>query len=202
MSFKQELENLLSQAASSLPPKTLATIQQSIQEVANLEISGQALKQNDYAPNFILPNAVGKLIELEKLQAKASVVICFYRGLWCPFCNLELLALQKALPEIQQLKASLVAISPQTPDNTLSTVEKNSLAFEVLSDVNNVVARQFGIVYTVPKLMQEVIHSFGINFFRKMLPLSAVLAHALLLNTAALLFVRSLCVAGSNFWRI
>ncbi|MBH8561535.1 AhpC/TSA family protein [Nostoc sp. CENA67] len=163
MSLQQEIEVLLNQAASFLPPEILTIIQQSIEEVANLGIAEKALKPKDRAPDFTLSNAVGQPVELQKLRAKGSVVITFYRGLWCPFCNIELLALQKALPEIQQLNASLVAISPQTPDNTLSTVKEHSLGFEVLSDVDNKVAKQFGLVYTLPESIQEVMEGFGID---------------------------------------
>lgn len=163
MSLQQELEALLDQAATFLPPEIITSIQQSIQEVSNLGIAEKALKLKDRAPDFTLPNAVGQPVELQNLRAKGSVVITFYRGLWCPFCNVELQALQKALPQIQQLNASLVAISPQTPDNTLSTIKEHSLGFEVLSDVDNKVAKQFGLVYTLPQPMQEIMEGFDIN---------------------------------------
>lgn len=163
MSLQQQLEALLNQAASLLPPEIITSIQQSIKEVSDLEIAEKALKPKDRAPDFTLLNAVGQSVELQNLRAKGSVVITFYRGLWCPFCNLELKALQKALPQIQQLNVSLVAISPQTPDNTLSTVKEHSLGFEVLSDVDNKVAKQFGLVYTLPQPMQEIMEGFDIN---------------------------------------
>jgi peroxiredoxin len=75
------------------------------------------------------------------------VVLTFYRGDWCPYCNLELRAYQRLRPEITATGASLVAISPEKPDDTLSTAEKNALTFEVLSDVGQKVGRAFRLVY-------------------------------------------------------
>jgi peroxiredoxin len=87
-------------------------------------------------------------------------VISFYRGGWCPYCNIELRKLLRVLPEIKKLGASLVAISPQLPDNSLTTEEKNHLEFPVLSDVGNVVARRFGIVFTLPEELLQAYESF------------------------------------------
>ncbi len=147
MSLMTELQNLLNQVASQVPAETLSTIGQSTQQVADLKLDEKALKVGDRIPNFTLPSATERSVELQQLLARGPVVISFYRGLWCPFCNLELRALQNALPEINAFDASLVAISPQTPNNSLSTAEKHNLTFEVLSDVGNKVAKQFGLVY-------------------------------------------------------
>ena len=87
----------------------------------------------------------------------------FYRGGWCPFCNLELWALQKILPEIERLGASLVAVSPELPDASLNTLEKHRLQFQVLSDRGNQVARQFGLVFTLPQELRPVYEQFGID---------------------------------------
>jgi len=94
-------------------------------------------------------------------------VISFYRGEWCPFCNLEMRALQEALPKIQKLGATLIAISPEKPDHAMVAIEKNKLTFPVLSDFGNKVARQFGIVFQVG---QEVIE-FSKNVFKNDLAL-------------------------------
>ncbi len=94
---------------------------------------------------------------------KGPVVLNFYRGGWCPYCNLELNAYQKHLQEINELGASFVAISPQTPDKSLSTAEKNELKFQVLSDVGNKIADQFGLVFKLPTELQELYNNFGIS---------------------------------------
>ena len=98
-----------------------------------------------------MPDASGETISSKHLLERGPLVVSFYRGGWCPYCNLELRALQDLLPKFEENNATLVAISPQTPDNSLSTQEKNALSFPVLSDRNNRVARGMGLVYEVPE---------------------------------------------------
>lgn len=107
------------------------------------------LQVGQTAPQFTLPDAFGKEVSLKTLLAKGPVVISFYRGEWCPFCNIELHGLQEALPKMQSLGATLIAISPEKPDHGIVATEKNKLTFPVLSDSGNTVARQFGIVFQV-----------------------------------------------------
>ena len=130
-------------------------------ELISSGIVDQSLKVGDFIPNFILPNAFGESIEVQKLLASGPVVISFFRGSWCPFCNSELAALQQALPAIKTLGASLIAISPQTISYTISTVEKHELSYEVLSDRNNHIARQFGIVFQIPEAFRAVLTEKG-----------------------------------------
>ena len=106
-----------------------------------------ALKAGDRAPEIVLGNASGKTVDVGVLLKRGPVVVTFYRGGWCPYCNLELKAFERVLPEIKAAGASLVAISPEKPDDTLTTAEKNALTFEVLSDVGQKVGRAFGLVY-------------------------------------------------------
>jgi len=126
-----------------------------------------ALKVGQSVPEFTLPDAFGKEVSLKTLLARGPVVISFYRGEWCPFCNLELLALQEALPKIKELGASLIAISPEKPDHGIVATEKNKLTFPVLSDLGNKVARQFGIVFQVGQELRE----FSKNVFKNDLAL-------------------------------
>ncbi|MCB1158583.1 MAG: AhpC/TSA family protein [Leptospiraceae bacterium] len=94
---------------------------------------------------------------------QGPVVISFYRGGWCPYCNLELRALQQALPEIKKLGAQLVAISPESPDNSLTTKEKNELEFQVLWDQENIIGKEYGIVFEYPEYLVEAYRSFGLS---------------------------------------
>jgi len=115
-----------------------------------LEASGiedRVLREGDTAPDFELPDAMGRPVRLADLLEKGPVIISFYRGQWCPFCSLELRGLQRALGEVESAGATLVAISPNTPDVTMSTVEKLELEFPVLSDYDNLVGKQFNLVY-------------------------------------------------------
>ncbi|WP_218079537.1 peroxiredoxin-like family protein [Anthocerotibacter panamensis] len=164
MSLTQDLDNFRAQARTvHIPADKIALMDQATQELVTAGTAQTSLNVGAQVPDFTLPNAVGAPVQLSTLLAQGPVVISFYRGGWCPYCNLELRALQQALPEIQALGASLVAISPQTPDNSLSTAEKNSLTFAVLSDSGNTVARQFGLVFELPSYLQEVYAGFGID---------------------------------------
>jgi peroxiredoxin len=134
---------------------------QTLSDLVASGLSASALREGDVAPDFSLPDARGHVVALKTLLDHGPVVISFYRGGWCPFCNLELRSLQRVLPEIVQMGASLVAISPQLPDNSLSTQEKNQLTFPVLSDVGNIEAKRFGIVFTLPTALVEVNRAIG-----------------------------------------
>lgn len=132
--------------------------------VAALKASGLAdrvAKIGQPVEDFMLPDAKGTCVRLINLLVAGPVVLVFYRGGWCPYCNLHLRGLQRIVPELRAAGASLVAISPQLPDGSLSTQEANDLAFKVLSDVGNHVARRFGLVYTLPPELLEIYARFG-----------------------------------------
>jgi peroxiredoxin len=114
-----------------------------------------ALRIGEKVPNFALPSPDGKLLSLETLLKKGPIVITFYRGDWCPYCNLQLRALQARLPEIDALGATLVAISPQVPDGSLTKSEISEMDFTVLSDQGAKVATQFGVAWKVPEFLAE-----------------------------------------------
>jgi peroxiredoxin len=117
--------------------------------VTEAQVAERALRVGETIPRIELPDATGRTIDVQDLLAGGPVVVSFYRGSWCPYCNLELRALQLRLAEIQRLGASLVAISPELPDRSLSVAEKNELAFPVLSDKGNAVARQFRLTHQI-----------------------------------------------------
>lgn len=114
-------------------------------------------------PDFELPDATGKLVRSSVLRTQGALLISFYRGHWCPYCNLALKALQERLADISALGAQLLAISPQTPDHSLSTQQKHELKFPVLSDLGNKVAKQFGLVYTLDASLKPIYEAFGID---------------------------------------
>jgi len=113
--------------------------------------SAKGLKVGDYAPDFRLPNVIGRFVTLSELLQRGSVVLKFYRGEWCPICNLDLRAIQKVLPKIKSQNASVVAISPQNPDNAMSMQEKNNLGFEVLSDIDQKVIKRYKLQFNPGK---------------------------------------------------
>ncbi|KAJ9646023.1 hypothetical protein H2204_000685 [Knufia peltigerae] len=119
------------------------------------------IQVGDTLPSFTLTDAVGKQVSSADLLAKGPIVVTFYRGEWCPFCNLALGALQKRLPEFEAKGVTLVAITPELPNSSLSTVEKNALKFQVLSDVGNKYAAKLGIVWQQPDSLREPFAKFG-----------------------------------------
>ncbi len=163
MSLQKELEERFNTVSQKVPQYILNTMLDVTRRLVESGIADNSLKVGDKVPDFNLPNAAGEEVRLKQLLDKGPVILNFYRGGWCPYCNLELNAYQKRLPDINELGASLVSISPQTPDNSLSTAEKDDLKFQVLSDVGNKVANQFGLVFKVPSELQEIYNNFGIT---------------------------------------
>lgn len=151
------------QARARLPQESLAVMDDATSTLAASGITDTSLAVGAAAPDFTLPGVDGEQVSLAKLLTDGPVVLAFYRGGWCPYCNLELRALQAALADITAAGATLVAISPQLPDNSLSTAEKLELAFPVLSDVGNVVAREYGLVFSLPEDLRSVYDGFGID---------------------------------------
>ena len=158
----RELNAARAKYRGQIIPRPALTIMDA--ETSRLAASGLAartLKVGDAAPDFILPDVHGEPVRLRALLDQGPVVIVFYRGGWCPYCKLHLRGFQRRLSEFRELGATVVAISPQLPDNSLSTREKHQLAFPVLSDVGNKVARQFGIVYQLSDKLVELYRQFG-----------------------------------------
>jgi peroxiredoxin len=120
-----------------------------------------ALAGGDRAPDFELQNAAGRAVRLSELLTRGPVVLTFYRGAWCPYCNAQLRGLQQALPEIEALGASLVAVSPQLPDGSLELIDEHALTFEVLSDVESRVASEYGILFTLAPVDRALMLQVG-----------------------------------------
>lgn len=161
MSLKTQLDAFRSEFMAQVPPEIHDAMIRADMELAASGIAQRALKAGDHAPDFQLPDARGGDVRLKDLLAVGPVVLSFYRGGWCPYCNLELRALQKVLPDITRLGAKLVAVSPQTPDEGLSTAEKNSLAFPALSDLGSATAKSFGIAYDLAEELRPIYARFG-----------------------------------------
>src|SRR5271169_5418866 len=125
MSLKEQLAEYRAGWYQRVPAERQAIMQRHIEQLRNGAIARTMLKVGDRAPAIVLGNAKGKTVDVGTLRKNGPVVVTFYRGGWCPFCNLELNAFQEVLPEIAAAGASLVAISPEKPDDTLSTAEKN-----------------------------------------------------------------------------
>lgn len=145
--YQKSLKDLRTNLGTMLPKDALNVFDT---DAENLQLNHKSilkLQVGEKAPDFSLSNATDKTIKLSGLLKKGKVVLTFYRGTWCPYCNLQLAHYQNSLAEIHALGAELVAISPQTPDESLNVKEKNELDFEVLSDNGNIVARKYTTVF-------------------------------------------------------
>ena len=159
MSLAQQLEDLTAKLRSMVPAERLATIDLAIAEIKASGLSARALKAGEKAPNFELPDGDGMIWRSADLLRNGTLVVVFYRGRWCAYCNAQLVALQQVHAPIAAAGASLVAISPQTQKHSYMTRDMHRLRFPVLSDLCNQVAGKFGLVYRLPQELRTMYES-------------------------------------------
>jgi peroxiredoxin len=148
LTISDQSEQLKAAAAEHLPPEVLEVFDRSIQELLDQGIPTKTIKAGDTLDPFTLDDATGTPVSLDQIIERGPAVIVFYRGGWCPYCNLALRTYQQELlPQLGAFGARLVAISPQSPDESLSTVGKASLEFTVLSDPGSRLADRIGIAF-------------------------------------------------------
>jgi peroxiredoxin len=165
MTLQNRLDAFKAEFQSGRPPYNATPERIAIMQRATAELiaSGQAdraLRAGDRAPDFALADPDGKIVRLADLLADGPVVLTFYRGVWCPYCNMELQALQAALPAIAERGARIVAISPQTPVNSRKSVRQNTLTFPILSDAGGAVSHAFGLRFALPDYLVALYASF------------------------------------------
>ncbi|WP_430869171.1 peroxiredoxin-like family protein [Demequina aurantiaca] len=156
MSLADELQAQALRSAAEATPEVAAQRKAAVAAVTAL-VGDQVTSVGDVAPDFELPDAAGGLVRLSELAAGGPVVVSFYRGGWCPYCNIELRALQEALPAITAAGGALVAISPEAPDLSLSTAEKENLDFAVLSDTTAATIDAYGLNFTIDSTTRDVL---------------------------------------------
>lgn len=151
------------------PEKNATAAQNEVKKVSVSaeEASKSALNVGAKIPTFSLLNATNELIASEDLLEEGNLVLVFYRGAWCPYCNVYLRSLQKNLAEIKENGGILVAISVENPDNSMSVAKKNELEFTVLSDPKLDIARKFGLVFQLPAETNERYKGFGIDLAKQ-----------------------------------
>ncbi len=137
----------MSDGVAEKAPEAAKIFSDGIVAVAESGIVERALKVGDKVPMFELPDASGKIVKLNELLIKGPVVLTWYRGGWCPYCNIGLKGLLKEQKQIEQLGGTIIAISPETPDSLNDTVKTNAISFIALSDKRNATARKFKIAY-------------------------------------------------------
>ena len=163
MTLEEELARQRARHAASRTREDHEVRVSAAADVAASGLAERALKAGDAIPAIRLPDATGRVIDVAQTFAGVPLVISFYRGGWCPYCNLELRSLQRHLPEFSRLGAQLIAISPELPDQSLTTSEKNELTFTVLSDPGNAVARAFGIAHRIDPRVVALQRANGVD---------------------------------------
>ncbi|GHE64582.1 alkyl hydroperoxide reductase [Streptomyces longispororuber] len=166
MSLRDELRFIHDNRHLRLSAETMATMDRNAEALAGSGIAARAVGVGARAPLFTLKSATGEDVSLAGLLADGPVVLTFYRGAWCPFCQVALRALQEHHGAIAARGARLVAVSPQVPDESLSLAEKQSLTFDVLSDVGSDVARSYGIAFDLGEELGALYDSLGFELQR------------------------------------
>ena len=170
-----EIQAFQKQFLEGVSQATIDVIFKTTKELVDSGIADKALGVGAEFPSMKLNNAVGENRNLAEIFSNGPTIVNYYRGAWCPYCNLELAAYQKNLEKIQSLGAQLVAISPQGPDESLSLSEKHALKFDVLTDKDQHLAKALGIHFDLAKDLQSIYQEFGINLDKESwsLPLPA-----------------------------
>jgi len=164
VTIREQSEQQKKVAAERLPAEVAAVFDRSIQDLLEQGVPAGAVAVGDTLESFTLSDATNELVTLDQLVETGPAVIVFYRGGWCPYCNLALRTYQnELLPELAAFGARLVAISPQLPDQSLSTTEKIGLEFTVLSDPGNRVAKSIGIVFQQADEVLDAQHKLGLD---------------------------------------
>ena len=145
------------------PPEIHPVMERATAELIASGAAARALKVGDHAPAFTLNDPDGKPVSSADLLSKGPLVISFYRGVWCPYCNMELQALEAARSIIETAGASVIAISPQKAANSRRSARENSLGFLILSDPGNEVAAAFGLRFELPDYLVELYKKLGNN---------------------------------------
>jgi peroxiredoxin len=149
--------------AKYVPAEIQAIHERAIAEVRDSGIATRALRSGNKAPEFELLDQNGMLVRAVELLQQGKLVVCFFRGRWCPFCVGQLEAMNTVYPEIQALGALLVGVSPQTIHQSYLMADQHRLRFPILSDAGSKVARQFGLAYRVPAYQQEIYERAFVN---------------------------------------
>jgi peroxiredoxin len=159
MPLRDQLDSLTAKLRAMVPAERLAVVDGAAEGLVSSGLADRALKAGDRAPAFELPDGDGMLWRSEDLLRSGPLVIVFYRGRWCAYCNAQLAALQEIHPQIAEAGASVAAISPQTQKHSYMTRDMHKLRFPVLSDAGNHVARKFGLVYRLSPELQAMYES-------------------------------------------
>ncbi len=160
MSLQAKLDAFRAEFQAGKPPALIETMHRATAELIESGAARLAKKAGDMAPSFSLKDPEGNVVNSADLLKRGPLVLSFYRGVWCPYCNMELQALEAFKPEFDKYGASLIAISPQTAPNSRKSVRQNKLSFPILSDVKGNVGSAFGLRFHLPDYLVELYKQF------------------------------------------
>ena len=162
MALQDKLDALKTKFETEMaPPEVVAVLHRITDELIASGQAGRSLHAGDRAPAFTLPDPDGKLVSSQDLLAKGPLVLTFYRGVWCPYCNLDLQAIEEVRTEIEARGAFLVAVSQQTAANSRKAQRTNKLGFPIVGDKDGELAAKFGIRWHLPDDVQAVHKQLG-----------------------------------------
>ena len=163
MNLQEQLLEHAKASANRIPKPALAVMKKAINDLNNSPLMDNSIKKGFQLPNATLVNHLGETVSIYDRLKESPLVITFYRGGWCPYCNLQLQAFQKHLGKIKAKGANLIAITPEHVDDSLSTLEKNNLEFEVLTDTDNSYAKSLHLAFKMPDDLVTLYKRFGID---------------------------------------
>jgi len=163
MSLQQDIKDLQKEMMPSIPADVLTTMQDETAKLIASGIAAQAKNIGDHAPAFNLENSRGERVSMQDFLQQGVLVVNFYRGAWCPYCNLELKAWDRALPALNKLGANLVSITPNTKEKSSALLQENPFGFDILWDCDNQIAKNYGLVFTLSETLRSIYDGFGIH---------------------------------------
>jgi peroxiredoxin len=161
--LREELQQRRALAEQYVPAATQAINRDTVDSLRASGITRLSLPVGAKAPSFELPDQNGQLVSSTRLLRGSKLVICFFRGRWCPFCVAQMEAMNRTHPQIKKAGSELIAISPQTVRQGFFMQDQHGIHFPLLSDAKNEVARQFGLVYRVPEPQQKIYSTTFVN---------------------------------------
>ncbi len=163
MLLKDQISQLNVQFAAQLPEMILNAFGRSIEDLASARIGEDALGIGDRAPDFALPDCEGREVKLSELLKRGPIVLSFQRGGWCPYCSLELRALNQLTVMHPDLNATIVGVTPELPMNAVKTRDRNQLSFDLLIDSENRLASAFGLTFVLQEELRPIYSQLNIN---------------------------------------
>lgn len=166
MSLQEKLSTMKQESIATKPPEIITPLLEETKKLVDSGIDANVIKKGQPLPHFSLSDSAGAEFHSEEVLKKGPMAISFYRGVWWPYCNVELEALQEIYDEVSRLGGSIISISPQLGKYTKQVVKKNNLTFPVLVDTDNSYAEKLGLVFSFPAKMKEIYLSLGLDLSR------------------------------------